>query len=115
MCQGIIEVVERRAAGRPVAKVRVRVGVLHRVVPAAFEQAFLLVADGSVAEGAELDLVVTPAEATCRSCGRHVTSEDDLPICPHCEGTDLAYEQGNELVVESLEYAADESAPSAPA
>lgn len=106
MCQGILEAVERRAAGRPVARVCVRVGVLHRVVPAAFEQAFMLVSAGTVAEQAELDLVVIPSSSTCRSCGEHVTSDDPLVICPRCEGTDLAFEAGDELLVESLEYAA---------
>ena len=106
MCQGIVEGVERRAAGRQVAKVRVRVGVLHRVVPAAFEQAFRLVSAGTVAEQAELDLVVIPSSSTCRSCGEHFTSHDPLVVCPTCGGTDLEFQAGDELVLESLEYEA---------
>jgi len=37
MCQAILDVVEKRAGDRPVARVRVRVGQLHHVHPEAFE------------------------------------------------------------------------------
>ena len=52
LCAGILEAVERRAAGRRVTRVRLRVGTLHRVVTPALDQAFELVAGGTVAEGA---------------------------------------------------------------
>jgi hydrogenase nickel incorporation protein HypA/HybF len=40
LCEGIVDAIQRRAAGRPVARVRVRIGVLHRVVTEAFQHAF---------------------------------------------------------------------------
>lgn len=62
LCEGILEAVERRAAGRRVAGVRVRVGELHQVVEPALAQAFELVAEGTVAEGAAVDLVVVAGD-----------------------------------------------------
>ncbi len=50
-CHGVLHAVEDRAAGRPVARIGVRVGSLHRIVPAAFEQSFQLMAAGGVADG----------------------------------------------------------------
>jgi hydrogenase nickel incorporation protein HypA/HybF len=32
MCDGIVDAIQRRAAGRRVARVKVRVGVMHRIV-----------------------------------------------------------------------------------
>ncbi|HET9289505.1 MAG TPA: hydrogenase/urease maturation nickel metallochaperone HypA, partial [Actinomycetes bacterium] len=47
LCEGILEAVERRAAGRRVNRVRVRVGAQHRVVESAFDQSFALVSQGT--------------------------------------------------------------------
>lgn len=57
MCEGILDAVERRAAGRRVLAVRVRAGDGLRVAEPALDQAFALVAEGTVAEGARVDLV----------------------------------------------------------
>jgi hydrogenase expression/formation protein HypC len=83
LCEGIVEAVERRAAGRRVARVRVRIGALHQVVPSALDQAFELVAGGTTAEGAAVDLVVTPVRVGCRACGHH-TDAAELPATSSC-------------------------------
>jgi hydrogenase maturation protease len=57
LCEGILDAVERRAAGRRVLGVRVRAGADLRVVEPALDQAFALVAAGSIADGARVDLV----------------------------------------------------------
>ena len=60
--EAILDAVERRAAGRKVRRVKVRVGTLHRVVGPALDQGWELVSEGSVAEGAALDVVQVPGE-----------------------------------------------------
>ena len=60
--EAILDAVERRAAGRKVRRVRVRVGTLNRVVGPALDQGFALVSEGTVAEGAVLDIVEVPGE-----------------------------------------------------
>jgi hydrogenase nickel incorporation protein HypA/HybF len=57
LCEGILDAVERRAAGREVAGVKVRVGQALRVVEPALDQAFLLASEGTLAEGAEIEMV----------------------------------------------------------
>jgi hydrogenase expression/formation protein HypC len=74
MCEGLIDLIERCAGGRPVAAVRIRVGVRHGVVDEALDQAFALAAAGTVAAGASVDLVVTPVTMRCRSCGQLASS-----------------------------------------
>ncbi|MGH3320578.1 MAG: hydrogenase maturation nickel metallochaperone HypA [Streptosporangiaceae bacterium] len=102
MCASVLDAVERRAAGRRVDGVRVRVGVLHRVVDDAFEQAFSMVAEGTVAEGAGVEIVASPVHVECRACGRS-TDIDDVPVaCADCGATDLAVGGGDELILESL-------------
>jgi hydrogenase nickel incorporation protein HypA/HybF len=57
LCEGILDAVERRAAGREVVGVKVRVGEALRVVEPALEQSFTLVSEGTVAEGARIEMV----------------------------------------------------------
>ena len=62
LCESLLDAVERRAAGRRVLGVRFRVGEDHRVVGEALDQAFALVSTGTVAEGADVDLVLVPGD-----------------------------------------------------
>jgi hydrogenase nickel incorporation protein HypA/HybF len=60
--EAILDAVERRAAGRKVVRVKVRVGTDHHVVGPALDQGFMLVSEGTVAEGAVLEIVEVPGE-----------------------------------------------------
>jgi hydrogenase nickel incorporation protein HypA/HybF len=106
VCEGLLAVVERRAAGRQVARVRFRAGVLHRIDEPALRQAFELVSAGTVADGAELDLVTLPVIVRCRACEAETVADDMVAVCGTCGATDLDLRGGDELVLESLEIAA---------
>jgi hydrogenase nickel incorporation protein HypA/HybF len=103
LCEGILEAVERRAAGRRVTGVRLRVGTLHRVAAPALDQAFSLVAGGTVAEGAAIDLVVVPVRAACAACRRVTEADEVLVACPACGSSELELRGGDELVLESIQ------------
>ncbi len=105
LAEAILEAVQRRAAGRPVRRVGIRAGALLRVVEPSMGQAFQLVTEGTVAEGAAIDLVVTPARLTCRTCGHHTGTLDPLAVCPACGAGDVDVTGGDELVLESIEIA----------
>jgi len=105
-CEGILEAVRRRAAGRRVKRVRLRVGVLHRLDLAALQQAFSSAASGSEAEDAVVDLVFIPARWRCRGCGDGSEAADVIVVCPGCGGTEVEVSGGDELILESLEYGA---------
>jgi hydrogenase nickel incorporation protein HypA/HybF len=104
LCEGIVDAAQQRAAGRPVARVRVRVGVLYQVVTEAFQQAFTHAASGTEVENAAVDLVVIPIQAVCRMCKANVESTDVIVMCPTCGGVDLDLTTGDELILESIEY-----------
>lgn len=104
-CAGVLEAVERRAAGRPVARIGVLVGTLHRISPAAFEQSFQLVAAGGVAAEASTEVRIAPVRATCAACPASFESVEAAPACPDCHSTEVATEGGDELVLQWIEYA----------
>jgi hydrogenase nickel incorporation protein HypA/HybF len=80
--------------------------VRHRIDELSMAQAFRLVATGTEAEGAALDVVAVPARLTCRSCDRSAETYDLLACCPGCDGDAVDVTGGDDLVLESLAYAA---------
>jgi hydrogenase nickel incorporation protein HypA/HybF len=103
IAEAIVDVAERHAEGRTVARVDVRVGYLRQVVPDALSFAFTLLASGTELEGAELHITHVPAGGRCRACGRESAFEE-LPLaCAHCESLDVELTTGEELCVEALE------------
>jgi hydrogenase nickel incorporation protein HypA/HybF len=100
----VLHAVEQRAAGRPVARIGVRVGSLHRIVPAAFEQSFQLVAAGGVADGATTAVTVVPAQGSCADCGNGFETFESAAACPDCGSIDVQLAGGDELVLEWIEY-----------
>jgi hydrogenase nickel incorporation protein HypA/HybF len=112
-CESVVEAVERRAGERPVARVGVRIGTVHRIVADAFQQSFELAAADGVAAGATTELVTVPVAAVCRDCRTGFSSDDPAPACPACGGLDVFTEGGDEVILEWIEYrpAADVEAP----
>ena len=104
LCEGVLEAVQKRAAGRPVAAIRVRCGVRHAVDPDSMAQAFALVAGGTEADGAAVEVVTIPATVTCRGCGTDSETADSIPVCPRCGGADVVVSGGDELTLESVSY-----------
>lgn len=102
LCEGVVAAVCRRAGDRPVARVRVRAGALLRVVEPALQQAFTLLAQGTSAEQATVELVTVPAELHCRACGHRAETPDPLAVCPACGGADVVLAGGDELTLESI-------------
>ena len=103
LAESIVRIATAHAAGRPVAKVELKVGHLRQVVPSALAFAFELVAQGTPLEGAELAMEEAPAAGRCRRCG----TESELPgfplRCGACGCLDLELLRGEELRVDALE------------
>jgi hydrogenase nickel incorporation protein HypA/HybF len=104
LVEGIVDTVQQRAGDRPVARVKVRIGTLHRASDASMQQAFEIVVMGTPLEGAALDLVRLPVTSTCSACGHAESGDEMVLICADCGGTSFAYDGGDELLLESIEY-----------
>jgi hydrogenase nickel incorporation protein HypA/HybF len=102
IADAIVRIACTHAGDRRIETVEVKVGHLRQVVPDSLAFAFALVAEGTVAEGAELVLEVVPAAGVCRDCG----VESELPgfplACSVCESLDVELVRGEELFVDAL-------------
>jgi hydrogenase nickel incorporation protein HypA/HybF len=103
IAESVVSVASRQADGRRVRKVHMRVGHLRQVVPSSLAFGFGLLAEGTPAEGAELEIEQVPAEGKCRGCGVQSRLSDFPHLCPGCGGSDLEILKGEELTVDSLE------------
>ncbi len=84
-------------------KVYLKVGHLRQIVPSALAFSFELVAHGTPAEGAELEMQQVPATGLCKDCGEESRLAAFPLQCGSCRSNDLELIQGEELLVESLE------------
>lgn len=106
LCEGVRKVIEDHARSSDfssVRKVRVEIGRFAGVEKDAFAFAFDVVMRGSVAEGAELELIDIPGRATCFDCARDVEIEARLDPCPVCGGGRLLPCGGTEMKIRDLE------------
>jgi hydrogenase nickel incorporation protein HypA/HybF len=104
-CEGVLEAVERRAGGRRVERIGVRIGAVHRVVAEAFEQSFQIAAAGGPAAAATTEVVVVPVTGHCMDCRNDFESTDAQPACPACGSFEVAATGGDEVILAWLQYA----------
>lgn len=99
-------------AGR-ITRVDVAIGRLSGVNADCFRFAFEMLAPGTPLEAAQLVLREPKAICRCRACG-HSAEIDELPVlCPRCQGSDLAVEGGQDLLLETIELATEAPATAA--
>ncbi|MER7542369.1 hydrogenase/urease maturation nickel metallochaperone HypA [Actinomadura sp.] len=103
MCEAIVEAALRRADGRPVRGMRVRVGG-HPVDRGVIEQGVRVAALGTLAEGAGIDLVLEPLSVRCARCGAETPVDSALALaaCPACGAVDVRTAGHEDVVLESI-------------
>jgi hydrogenase nickel incorporation protein HypA/HybF len=102
IAQSVVAAVCDRAGERRVHSVRVRIGALTAVVPEAMQFCFGLAVEGTVADGARLDIEHRPGTLHCRECGADTALADLILLCP-CGSADVSVTAGRELQIVSME------------
>lgn len=120
----VLEVASRHGA-RKVLEVSIDVGELTLLNPDQLSMAFKVLSEGTVAEGAKLNINIVRARARCNKCGEewHVNLSDAAPsishitfltcsacdarkffnrTCPKCGETGFNFISGSELVIKSI-------------
>jgi len=104
ICASIADIVTRRAAGRPVGVINVRVGQLRQIVPDTLVYCWGLLCEETSLAGSRIIVETVPARIRCRSCER-TADVGDLPVfaCAGCGGIDVEIVAGEEFLITSLE------------
>jgi hydrogenase nickel incorporation protein HypA/HybF len=108
IARAVVASVEKHADGRPVEVVNLRVGALRQVVPDSLAFYFGFVTDGTVCEGARLEIEVVPAALRCDACGAEWELEEPVFRCGACGSAEVEVVAGEELRVESIEIREEE-------
>lgn len=103
---GILDILKAEAARqgfRLVRRVRLELGALSHADPEAMAFCFPAVMAGTLAEGAELEILRTPGEAWCLGCDSRVPLARRGDPCPACGGARLQVVEGTEMRIMDLE------------
>jgi len=98
-----LETVVAENNSRRISKVVVQIGDLRQCVPEILEFAFINLALGTKAEGAQLVLEHIPVRAECKVCHREFVVQKKIFMCPHCQSTQLQLLSGKEFVLKAVE------------
>jgi hydrogenase nickel incorporation protein HypA/HybF len=102
--EAIVSQVCEHVGATKVRRVVLEIGRLSAVVPDAVRFCFDLAAQGTVLEGAALEILEIAAFGQCRHCGLSAPVEDSLTRwCDGCGSMDVDFIRGRELRIKSVE------------
>ena len=84
-------------------RISMRVGALSSVVPDSLEFAFEVVTQGTIAEGAKLEIERVAAVCYCPACQIEFEPKDVFYVCPQCGSLNVEVRKGRELELAYLE------------
>ncbi|HMK89533.1 MAG TPA: hydrogenase maturation nickel metallochaperone HypA [Methylocystis sp.] len=102
IAQGAIEMAEQAAAGRRITRITLEVGELAGVTIESLSFCFDLAAEGTLAEGATLQIYKVEGLAQCELCKRRFRADSPLMIC-ECGSSVIRIVQGEELNLKCIE------------
>lgn len=106
LCESVVRILEDEAVkqsfGR-ILKVRLEIGKLSCALPDAMKMAFVAATNGTLADGAELEILRTPGRAYCARCDKAVEIEERFDACPDCDLVPLEVTDGDQLRIKDLE------------
>jgi len=100
---GILEAEAKRQHFARVKTVWVEIGPLSGIEPEALRFTFDVVAKGTLAELALLQIIATQATAWCLACEQTVAITQRYEACPICGGHQLKVTTGEEMRIKELE------------
>ncbi|MBI4582117.1 MAG: hydrogenase maturation nickel metallochaperone HypA [Planctomycetes bacterium] len=93
--------------------VEVQIGRMRQIAPEALQVAFAAVSEGTIAQGARLEIAEIEMEAVCRKCGQRFRPEIGLYVCPKCHQADVQIVAGHDMILKSITAQTPEESPPA--
>lgn len=102
IARNVVAIVAEHAGDRRVGRVRLAIGRLSAVMPGSIRFCFDVCAQGTVLEGAALEIDEIPGRAVCNRCGDETPLDGPVAVCA-CGSRDLRCIAGDELSVKEME------------
>lgn len=106
LAEGVLQLVEETAQREKAQRVKLvvlEIGLLSSVEPDALRFCFEAVTQGSVAQGATLEIIQTPGAGWCTPCGVRVAMSELYGECPQCGSYQVQPTEGIEMRVKEIE------------
>lgn len=103
---GVMDSVQQAAndAGADrILKISLSVGVMTEAIEDALRFAFEALAEGTMCEGAQLEITMIEPKSICLECGAEYTHDRFHMLCPECGSAFTELLQGKELRIDSIE------------
>jgi hydrogenase nickel incorporation protein HypA/HybF len=100
--QNIIAIVAEHAQGSKVQRVLLEIGKLSAIMPDAIRFCFDICSQGTVLEGAKLEILETPGLGRCRECSAKIPLEQPFGKC-QCGSIQIDLIAGEELKIKEIE------------
>ena len=100
--QNIIAIVSENAQNKKVQRVLLEIGKLSAIMPDAIKFCFDICAQGTIVEGAILEILEIPGMAKCRQCRTIFLIDKPFGIC-QCGSVQLDIIAGEELKIKAIE------------
>jgi hydrogenase nickel incorporation protein HypA/HybF len=102
---GIVLEHARKNEAKRVLAIRLQIGELTGYVGEIVNHMFQLLAEGTAAEGARLEVEMIATRLRCGDCGKEfeVAPMELNAGCPQCASTKTEFLRGREFLVESIE------------
>ena len=104
IAQSIVEMVGERAGEARVHRLTLVIGRLSGVMPDALRFCFDICTEGTVLEGATVDIVEPPGRGRCPDCGQEQEMQSFFEVCA-CGYVGLDCIAGDELRIKEMEMA----------
>lgn len=107
----VAEATALKYRAKKITKVFLEIGELTLIVPELLKKSFEMATKGSIAEGAELDISITPGKIKCRDCEKEseVTLSEEAYLtglqlfqCRHCQSNNTEVIEGKKANVKNI-------------
>lgn len=103
---GVMDAVQEAATNAgadKVLKVSLSVGVMTEAIEDALEFAFEALSEGTMCEGAELQITMVQPRSVCLDCGTEFEHDRFHMLCPNCGGFATKLIAGREMQIDSVD------------
>jgi hydrogenase nickel incorporation protein HypA/HybF len=105
LMKGLLDIVGKAASGEgggPVSLIHLKIGGMTGVSTDALRFAFDVMAKGTVAEGAALEIEAVPLSVRCKICGAQWRPSDFVFVCTACGSPEIDVLTGREMEVDYI-------------
>lgn len=103
---GVMDAVEQTAAqagANKVLKVVLSIGEMTEAIEDSLRFAFEVLTEGTISEGAQLDINIVKPKSRCLDCGAEYEHDRFHMMCPQCGSYATQLIAGREMQIDSIE------------